>query len=252
MAVSAMFDKPVLIIRPLRDGDGFLRLLSHADIPYQHIPIMRIQPLVDLHEGGAISLIENLDQFNYAIFISANAAEIGLPLIAQHWAKLPSAIEFLAVGQQTAGLFDAYGYSVSCPSKQPNTEGMLRELSQLQDLEGKSIVIFRGGEGRQTLGSELIERGAKVVYCNLYQRVIEPDQVEQAQAYLKQASCLVAHSGELLQGMGDNAVSHIPLVVPSARIAELAGQMGYTDIEVAQNALPESMFDAVLRIGRRD
>ena len=110
------------------------------------------------------------------------------------------------------------------------------------------MIIFRGGEGRQTLGSTLIERGADVVYCNLYQRVLEPARVAEARAFLKQASCLVAHSGELLQGMGVSYDKHIPLVVPSARIAEQAQELGYKDIEVAQNALPESMLDAVLRI----
>ena len=243
-----MIDKPLLVIRPLREGDEFLGLLSSADIPYQHTPIMKINSLVKSQKQTIVSMINDLDQFNYAIFISANAAELALPLIAKRWTELPSIIEFLAVGQQTAGIFEDYGYPVYCPTEQPNTEGLLRELSQLQNLEGKCIVIFRGGEGRQTLGSQLTERGADVVYCNLYQRVIEPDQVSQAQTFLSQASCLVAHSGELLHGLGDHQFKHIPLVVPSARIAQQARQMGYKDIEIAQNALPESIYEAVLRI----
>jgi uroporphyrinogen-III synthase len=48
--------------------------------------------------------------------------------------------------------------------------------------------------------------------------------------------------------MGVSYDKHIPIVVPSARIAEQAQELGYKDIEVAQNALPESMLDAVLRI----
>ena len=48
--------------------------------------------------------------------------------------------------------------------------------------------------------------------------------------------------------MGGGNNSHIPLVVPSARIAEQARELGYKQIEVAQNALPESMLDAVLRL----
>lgn len=241
-------DKPLLVIRPLREGDAFLALLSAANIPYWHVPIMRIHSVVNSQKQTIEPMIDALDQFDIAIFISANAAEIGLPLVAKRWPQLPQGMEFLAVGQQTAGIFEDYSYPVHCPTEQPNTEGLLRELSQLNDLEGKTVIIFRGGEGRQTLGSTLIERGADVVYCNLYQRILEPARVAEARAFLKQASCLVAHSGELLQGMGESYDKHIPLVVPSARIAEQAQKLGYKDIEVAQNALPESMLDAVLRI----
>lgn len=248
MVTSEAMDKPLLVIRPLREGDAFLALLSAADIPYQHLPIMNIHSVVDAQKHIITPMVEGLNRYDLAIFISANAAEIGLPLIAKRWPQLPQGIEFLAVGQQTAGIFDDYGYSVQCPTEQPNTEGLLRELPQLNDLEGKSVIIFRGGEGRQTLASILTERGADVVYCNLYQRVIEPTQVDQARAFLNQASCLVVHSGELLQGMGGGNNSHIPLVVPSARIAEQARELGYKQIEVAQNALPESMLDAVLRL----
>jgi len=66
-----------------------------------------------------------------------------------------------------------------------------------------------------------------------------------------QASCLIAHSGELLQGLGRGGESHIPVIVPSARIAEQARQGGYTDIQIADNALPQSMFDAVQCIRQR-
>ena len=68
---------------------------------------------------------------------------------------------------------------------------------------------------------------------------------------MSQASCLIAHSGELLQGLGPVCESHIPVIVPSARIAEQARQGGYTDIQIADNALPQSMFDAVQCIRQR-
>ena len=38
---------------------------------------------------------------------------------------------------------------------------------------------------------------------------------------------------------------HIPLVVPSDRIAQAACKMGYLTVAVADNALPQSMFKAV-------
>jgi uroporphyrinogen-III synthase len=242
-----MSDKPVLVVRPLRNQDAFLNLLDKALITYKHIPIMEIEPILEASGEYQIaaSFIDQLDQFDQAIFISASAAEIGLPMITKRWPEMPCNVNFFAVGQQTAEIFAEYQCSVCCPELQPNTEGLLSEFPQLKNLKGKSVIIFRGGQGRQTLGEELIKRGATVVYCELYRRIIEPAQLAKAQSMMTTAACLVAHSGELLQAMDVPSDRHIPVVVPSARIAQHAQQLGYLQVEVAKNALPTSMFEVV-------
>ena len=171
-----MANKPVLVVRPLREADAFLALLDQASIPFNYIPIMQIQPILETDNDfrAVTDCIDRLREFDQVIFISANAAEIGLPIIAQSWSVLPEGIELLAVGQQTADVFAEFNYPVSFPEKQPNTEGLLQEIPQLQNLQGKSVLILRGGQGRQTLGEELIRRGASIEYCELYQRQIQP------------------------------------------------------------------------------
>jgi uroporphyrinogen-III synthase len=46
--------------------------------------------------------------------------------------------------------------------------------------------------------------------------------------------------------MGEPADASMPVVVPSERIADMAQQLGYQAIVVADNALPESMHRALL------
>jgi uroporphyrinogen-III synthase len=244
-----MPNKPVLVVRPLREEDAFLKLLDQAGIPFNYIPIMSIDPVsADSDDfARATHCLDGLDQFNQVIFISANAAEIGLPMIAQRWPHIPKNTQFLAVGQQTADIFSAFDYPVSYPQRQPNTEGLLQELPQLQDLTAQSVLILRGGRGRQTLGDELARRGALVTYAELYQRNIDSECLIKAQNFASQASCIVVHSGELLQAMGSPADKRIPLVVPSDRIAQLAQEMGYQSVQVARNALPSSMYEAVVQ-----
>jgi uroporphyrinogen-III synthase len=244
-----MDNKPVLVVRPLRDQDAFLKLLDRSSIAFNYIPIMHIQPLLETdNDFDAVSdCIGRLEQFDQVIFISANAAEIGLPLIAQFWSVLPKGIEFFAVGQQTAEVFSEFNYPVSFPQQQPNTEGLLQELPQLQCLQDKSVLILRGGQGRQTLGEELARRGASIEYCELYQRQIQLQKLAEAKEFMAEAGCLVVHSGELLKAMDIPQNKHIPLVVPSDRIAQTAQAMGYQNVQVAKNALPESMFSAVIK-----
>ena len=106
------------------------------------------------------------------------------------------------------------------------------------------MLILRGGHGRQTFGEELVRRGAMVEYCELYQRQIQSQNLRKAKNFFPSASCLVVHSGELLQAMNIPEDKHI-LVVPSDRIAKMAYKMGYLTVDVADNALPDSMFRAV-------
>ncbi len=230
------------MVRPLREQDAFLALLEQSEADVTYTPIMRIEPIDETQSIENLILI--LDQFDKAIFISANAAELGLEWVDEYWPMLPVGLELFAVGQQTGQIFSQYGYPVFCPQNQQNTEGLL-ELEQLQKLDGKAVVIFRGGGGRQTLGETLEQRGAKVSYCELYNRVIESGSLERARQQAKTTGCLIAHSGELLQAMADPENLLVPLVVPSNRVAAMAQDMGYQSIVVADNALPESMYRAV-------
>lgn len=243
MAVSSLANRRILVVRPLREQDAFLALLKASDAAVTYTPIMRIEPVADTQ--SIENLILTFAQFDQAIFISANAAEIALQWLDDYWPMLPADLELFAVGQQTAQILRQYGCQVTCPQNQQNTEGLL-QLSQLTDLAGKSLVIFRGGNGRQTLGDTLEQRGAKVVYCELYNRVIEPDNLLLAQRQAHETDCLIAHSGELLRAMAAPADASIPVVVPSQRVADMARQLGYSIIVVADNALPESMHRAVL------
>jgi uroporphyrinogen-III synthase len=73
------------------------------------------------------------------------------------------------------------------------------------------------------------------------------DSLADAQALLPDCSCLVAHSGELIQAMGPAVAetANIPVVVPSNRVAEISHTLGYSNVLVANNALPGSMFEMV-------
>jgi uroporphyrinogen-III synthase len=121
-------------------------------------------------------------------------------------------------------------------------------LPELQDLSGQRVIIFRGRGGREILGDTLVKRGARVDYCELYERVINPEQALLARQQLVQCDCLVAHSGELLTALGDQSgepAAETAVVVPSERVAEIARELGYQNIVSAENALPESMLVAV-------
>ena len=230
------------MVRPLREKDAFLALLKQSGAAVTYTPIMQIEPISQTE--SIKPLILKFDQFDQGIFISANAAEIGLQWLDKYWTKLPIEPQIFAVGQQTAEILTRCGLEVTCPQSQQNTEGLL-ELEQLQRLEGKSMIIFRGGGGRRTLGDTLQQRGANVTYCELYHRVIEPLNLALALRQAQYTDCLITHSGEILRAMAESAALAVPVVVPSERVANMAQDLGYQTVVVAENALPESMYKAV-------
>ena len=69
-------DKCVLVVRPLRRQDEFLLLLDEGSVRVIHTPIMTIEPILESQQVKQKILA--FDQFDIAIFVSVNAAEIGI------------------------------------------------------------------------------------------------------------------------------------------------------------------------------
>ena len=235
----------ILVIRPSRQADQFITLLEQAGAQVCHIPVMSIEPIVNGQEIK--NLILEVDNFDKAICVSGNAAQLTIEWLDRYWPMMPVGIAFFAVGQQTAQILSAAHITALSPSGRQNTEALLA-LPELQNLSNQRVIIFRGCGGREILGDTLVERGARVDYCELYKRVISPEQALLARQQLLESDCLVAHSGELLQALGNQCGepgAEKVVVVPSERVAEIARELGYNNIVSADNALPESMLAAV-------
>ena len=242
---NSLAARQILLIRPQRQDDQLISMLEKAGAAVTHNPVMAIEPVEENPEIKRQVL--ELDNFHKAIFVSGNGVELGLQWIDKYWPMLPVGIDYFAIGERTAALLQQAGIQALSPKGRQNSEELL-QLPQLQQLENQRIIIFRGVGGREVLGSTLTERGARIEYCELYRRVIQPRQL--AVARQQNADCLVAHSGELVTAMGEAAntvFADTPVVVPSDRVAVIASQLGYRKVISAENALPESMLAAVCK-----
>ena len=242
---NSLAGKRVLLIRPQRQEDQLLSMLENTGADVTHIPVMSIEPIVESHQIK--TQILEVDNFHKAIFVSGNAAELAIEWIDKYWPMLPVGIEYFAVGERTAALLKEADMDALYPNGRQNSEALL-QLKQLQQLENQRVIIFRGVGGREILAETLTERGARVEYCELYKRVIDSQQLAVAQQ--QENDCLIAHSGELIQAMGqaeNTQFADTPVVVPSERVAAIATALGYRRVISAENALPESMLAAVHR-----
>ena len=183
---------------------------------------------------AALSLIPRLDGFQFAIFVSPTAVMRGHAMVVAR-RKWPESLRVAAVGNGTASALEELGFhSVIAPSGDADSEA-LAELPELQDLQGRSVVIFRGQGGREWLRARLESRGARVEYAECYRRV-RPDAdtgrlLARWQSGGIEAVSITSAEGlanlfEMLGATGRGYLRATPVFVPHPRIALAARKLG--------------------------
>lgn len=154
----------VLVTRPARQAGPLAQKIAALGGSPIIFPAIVILPPPDAAPLAALH--GRLREFDAAIFVSANAAEFGVPASGQ-W---PEALAVYAPGQGTAEALAALGIAgVQIPATTFDSEGLLA-LPGLTDVRGKRIVIFRGEGGREFLADTLRQRGACVDHVACYRR----------------------------------------------------------------------------------
>ena len=246
-----MSDAPVsvLVTRPAGQAQSWVNAVESAGWEAVMFPTLEIHPLTITPQQRQCVL--DLDRYQGIICISANAADIGLALLADYWPQWPIRQDWYAVGPATAEVMADYQLQVVVPEAH-HSEGLLG-LESLQDVAGQRFLILKGQGGRDAIQAALRARGATIDELPLYERVVpqsDPGLVERWLAR-QQRHYLAFSSGDglkhFLQLCGSFAEQCrlVPVVVVSERLAEYAGAQGFQRVVVAQGASPEALVTAV-------
>lgn len=243
------------LTRPTAQAADTAQAFSALGFDVLPVPVLEIRPLADADSQQRIrSQILDFDQYDAAIFVSQNAARLGAGWLADFWPQLPLHSRLLAVGAATAQcLREAELPTVGAPALDSamNSEALLA-LPELQQLEHRKVLILRGRGGRTLLGDSLAARGARVDYCELYERAVPAEALDTVRAALARGPAwLSVHSGESLANLCQlldalqAAVRHWPILVPGERVAALAAERGFSHILCALNASDAAMTRAL-------
>lgn len=225
----------VMVTRPVHQAGALCNAIRAAGGHAIRWPTIAIAEPDDL--GPARHVIDRLKTFDVAIFISSNAAQQGIDLIRAQQQSLDHPT-VLAVGAGTAGTLFTLGISeVRHPECSSNSEGVLamRELSPTA-VAGKRIVIFRGQGGRELLANTLRQRGAEVVYAEVYRRIKPKSDPEIVEAYWDRGrlDIIIVTSRDGLQNLVELLGKQLepklldsPLLVVGPRMAEQARELGF-------------------------
>jgi uroporphyrinogen-III synthase len=203
-------------------------------------------PLLDIvalpPEREALQHLQNLDHYDIVIYISGNAARLGLERILEWWPQYPAGLLNVAAGTGTAAVLQERGLEVCYPTERMDSEGMLA-LPELRDIQGKRALIVRGVGGREVLAEGLRARGCRVDYVELYARVAPrhtPDYLAHCLATLP-PDALVISSMDAMDNLKAlfltlEAWRELPLFVASARLHTHALQLGFQRVRRLDSA----------------
>lgn len=132
-----------------------------------------------------------------------------------------------------------------------NSEGIL--LSEcLQCIKEVPIAIIKGRGGRDLLEKELTQRHAKVTVLDVYQRIVNTQNLDDEKVIIEQTDCLVATSVEIVEAIFNNydkaRLRNIHWIVPSLRIKQRTESLGVANVLLSDNASANSLVRVALQL----
>lgn len=246
----------ILITRPDERGQQLLEMLAAQHIFAIHQPLFRVEagrelPLLP-------SVLANLKSGDYVFAVSRNAIDFAHQTLSNtgfHWR---SDLCYFAVGQGSANYFSSQAeQAVRYPISLTTSEGLL-SLPEMQNVQGKTVLILRAESGRELFAEQMQVRGATVKMLECYQRVALSDNIAEKMSLAKRAGIdtILVTSGEMLTMLLENTLEAerewlfgCRLVVVSSRIAQEAQQLGWTlpNIVISEKADNQSLLQTIMK-----
>ncbi|MBI3375743.1 MAG: uroporphyrinogen-III synthase [Betaproteobacteria bacterium] len=231
----------MVVTRPRAQATGLATAIEREGgtaLVYPAVEICDIDDLRPLH-----AIIDRLNAFDLAVFVSPNAVRMALKLVlARRATGWPRHLRVAAIGPGSRRELEQQGVSgVIAPHGRADSESLLAVLEG----EAQSIarlVIFRGEGGREMLAEALLARGMQVEYAECYRRVRpQLDAAPLLAAWARgEVHAVSVSSAEglgnffaLIGSAGQAWLRRTPLFVPHARVAGEAAQLGAGTVRVS-------------------
>ena len=243
----------ILVTRPSPAGDQLVSRLRALGLVAWRFPLIEFAPGREL--PALTGHLHSLQEGDLVFALSQHAVEFAHAQLLQEGQTWPADPRYFAIGRTTAlALHTVSGIDVQYPLDREISEVLL-QLPELQTVAGKRALLLRGNGGRDLLGDTLSQRGASVTFCECYQRCEKHyDGAEEAMRWHSRGvNTLVVTSGEMLQQLWslipqwyrENWLLRCRLWVVSERLANLARELGWKDIRIADNADNDALLRAL-------
>lgn len=237
----------IIVTRPSPYGEELVKQLTQAGIEAKHCPLFSIIPGGELSQLSA--KINKLQAGDSIIVVSPQV--LNILSAASLVLNFPANLQYMAIGEATAKLFSKLTSArVIYPQNDENSENLLSlpELSQVND---KQVLILRGNGGRELLGSILQSKGAKVEYCECYQRIPITYPRTEIDQWENDTSIIITSLESLLNldlCVTSKQRSLCTLIISSPRIANKAKQLGWNNCRLSNSANNQILFKTIMTV----
>ncbi len=226
----------IVVTRPAHQAVDLAERIRSAGGKPIIFPVLEILDTADIQP--LITVIDRLETYSLAIFISPNAVTRAMSQIVARrtW---PAGLRAATIGKGGAKELKRFGISdVIAPTRGFDSERLL-DLPPLQSVAGQRVIIFRGDGGRELLGDTLAARGAQVEYVECYRRARpRADAAPLLKAWARNevhAVTVTSSEGlrnlfEMVGKLGQSWLRRTPVLVPHLRIAEAARELGCSNV----------------------
>jgi uroporphyrinogen-III synthase len=158
----------VLVTRPEQRAESLCEAIENLGGVVIRFPVIEIKQ--SRNQQAAKTVLDNIPQYDIGIFISRNAVDWTMKLLANKTSAL-NKLTLFAIGAATAETLKRATSAQVITNSGASSEALL-ELDELgtEEVGGKKIIIFRGEGGREFMATELRKRGAEVDYAEVYHR----------------------------------------------------------------------------------
>lgn len=252
-------DKVVLVTRPQHQSAEFISLIEQGGGRALPFPSIEIEPVA--LDDELTALLTEINSYDMLIFISANAVTFAVSLLRKlNIQAADIKCDIAVIGKATCGVAKSAGFNVSIrPENGFNSKALLTLASlQKEQIQQRKVLIVRGSGGLDELADTLTDRNALVTYAEVYRRRAPEQDIELKRESLSQnwgtysISDITVTSNESLQNLydmvgepGKAKMLNVHLIVPSQRCVNLAKDLGFKSISLAQSATNQHMLEAL-------
>jgi uroporphyrinogen-III synthase len=237
---KSLAGRGVVITRPLEQSQGLASLVEAAGGRALLYPAIGIEAPVD--PAPALRIIDALESFDLAIFVSPTAARRAFAMMrpGRSW---PASVATAAVGRGSARELERHGvHGTLAPECGSDSESLLALPELGAGMSGKRVVIFRGEGGRELLADTLAARGARIEYAECYRRVRPKTDVApllsawekgRVHAVTLSSATGLANLFAMLGESGGERLRETPLFAAHARVADAARRQSVRTVVLA-------------------
>ncbi len=229
--------RTILVTRPKPAGNVLAEIIRAANGNALYLPLLEIVPL---------DFPKMETHFDWLIFISPQAVYHSAKYFREN---LSENTKIAAIGLGTVLALESAGLHVDLyPKTDWKSEGLLA-LPEMKDVQGLNFALIQGEGGRPFLGEMLSKRGAIVTRLHVYRRQLPEVNVDFVQA--SKIDIIVTTSNDILQNLTKlfgPTLCHVPTLVISEKMYDVAKAMGFQKIFIAKNASTDAIMVELKRI----